>query len=89
MQWAADVVGVLTLGGAGSEGALIFDGIVSLAFALPSLACSARRLHDIGRSGWWILLALTIIGIFLLIFWWAKEGDNNENSYGSLDIIEN
>ena len=61
--------------------------IVSLALMIPNFAVAARRLHDIGRSGWWQLIAFTVIGIFLLIFWWAKEGDNNENSFGPVENI--
>ena len=42
------------------------NGPVNLIFSvlifLPSLAVGARRLHDIGRSGWWQLIALTVIG---------------------------
>lgn len=48
------------------------SAIVSIALLLPALAVGARRLHDIGRSGWWQLLTLTGIGVLLLIFWWAQ-----------------
>jgi uncharacterized membrane protein YhaH (DUF805 family) len=53
-----------------------------LAIFLPFLAVSARRLHDIGKSGWWYLISLTGIGFFLLIFWWVQDSDTNENQYG-------
>ena len=85
LQWGAEIVDAITYGigdGAGPLGA-----IVSLSLMMPSLAVAARRLHDIGRSGWWQLIAFTVIGIFLLIFWWAKEGDNNENSFGPVENI--
>ena len=49
---------------------------------LPSLAVGARRLHDAGRSGWWQLLVFTIIGIILLIIWWATVGENKKNNHG-------
>lgn len=48
------------------------SGLVALALLLPALAVGARRLHDIGRTGWWQLLLLTGIGVLLLIFWWAQ-----------------
>ena len=40
--------------------------ITSLILLLPSLAVAVRRLHDVGRSGWWILIAFTVIGIIPL-----------------------
>jgi uncharacterized membrane protein YhaH (DUF805 family) len=46
--------------------------IGSLVTFIPSLSIGARRLHDVGRSGWWQLIALTGIGIFVLIYWWCQ-----------------
>jgi uncharacterized membrane protein YhaH (DUF805 family) len=45
------------------------NGVFDLLTLLPSLAVSVRRLHDINRTGWWILIAFSIIGIFVLIYW--------------------
>ena len=50
---------------------------------LPYLAVGARRLHDINRSGWWQLIVLTVIGIILLIIWWATVGKSKKNIHGS------
>ncbi len=50
------------------------SGIATLALLLPALAVGARRLHDIGRSGWWQLLSLTVIGFLVLVYWWAQPG---------------
>ncbi|MDR6766671.1 uncharacterized membrane protein YhaH (DUF805 family) [Acidovorax delafieldii] len=46
--------------------------LASLALLLPALAVGARRLHDIGRSGWWQLLTITGIGFLVLIYWWVQ-----------------
>ncbi|MFN4119731.1 DUF805 domain-containing protein [Acidovorax sp.] len=54
----------------------IVNLLVSLALLLPALAVGARRLHDIGRSGWWQLLVLTGIGVLLLIFWWVQPSSD-------------
>lgn len=50
----------------------VLYGIAALALLLPALAVGARRLHDVGRSGWWQLLSLTGIGTLVLIFWWVQ-----------------
>lgn len=60
----------------------IISGIVNLAFLLPSLAAAARRLHDTNRSGWWMLISLTIIGLIPLIIWLATAGSRETNQYG-------
>lgn len=54
---------------------------VSLALWLPFWASSVRRLHDVGRSGWWLLIALTIIGSFVLLYWWVQPGKPEQNEY--------
>lgn len=56
--------------------------ILSLATFFPSLSVSIRRLHDVNRSGWWLLLIFTIIGIFLLLYWYVQPGDRRANKYG-------
>ena len=48
----------------------------------PLLAAGVRRLHDVGRSGWWFLIAFTGIGVFVLVFWMIAEGERQENVYG-------
>ncbi len=52
--------------------------IASLALLVPSLAVGARRLHDTDRSGWWQLIALTVVGVIVLIVFWVQDskGDN-------------
>ncbi|WP_347312165.1 DUF805 domain-containing protein [Defluviimonas sp. SAOS-178_SWC] len=67
------------MGGGGQP----LSGLFSLAILLPSLAVAARRLHDTGRSGWWLLLILIpIVGFLVLIWWYATEGDKGPNEYG-------
>ena len=63
------------------------EGPVNIIFTiitfLPYLSVGARRLHDIDKSGWWQLIVLTVIGIILLIIWWATVGKNKKNVHGS------
>lgn len=56
--------------------------IYALATFLPGLAVSVRRLHDTGRSGWYLLLTLTVIGSIPLLIWMCRKGDPAENAYG-------
>ncbi len=79
LGWAASVVGALTLD-ENSNG--VFQLVFAMAFVVPQLAVGSRRLHDAGRSGWWQLIALTVIGIILLIVWWASKGIETDNPYG-------
>ncbi len=57
--------------------------IVGLALLLPTLAVAVRRLHDRGRSGWWLLLGLTLIGYILLLVWWMLPSVPEDNKHGS------
>ena len=50
---------------------------------LPGLAVTIRRLHDVGRSGWWLLISLTGIGNFLLLYWFIKPGESKGNIYNN------
>ncbi|MEM9838425.1 MAG: DUF805 domain-containing protein [Pseudomonadota bacterium] len=60
----------------------VFGVVFSLATLIPSLALAVRRLHDVGRSGWWLLLILTIIGILVILFWNIQPADEGTNKYG-------
>ena len=54
-------------------------GLIPFAFLvtlIPSLAVSVRRLHDINRTGWWLLLLLIpFLGWIVLVVWAIKRGD--------------
>ena len=61
----------------------LLSGIYSLAILIPSIAVSVRRLHDIGRSGWWILIALIpLIGTIVLLVFNVQDSQPGENQYG-------
>jgi uncharacterized membrane protein YhaH (DUF805 family) len=61
----------------------VISGLVGLALLLPGLSVSIRRLHDINRSGWWILIFIVpIVGFILWLVWFLREGDPGENQYG-------
>ena len=50
---------------------------------LPSLSVLVRRLHDVGKSGWWYFIGLIPIVNFWLLYLLCKDGDNSENTYGN------
>jgi uncharacterized membrane protein YhaH (DUF805 family) len=73
---------------ASGQGSILTDGplglMYSLAVLLPSLGVAVRRLHDTGRSGWWLLIALIpIIGWILVIVWYATDGQPEPNQWGA------
>ena len=62
----------------------IISIIYSLFLLIPSLAVAVRRLHDIGKSGWYYLLIfLPIIGWIWLIVLFATEGESKANKWGN------
>ena len=68
-------------------GLSIFLGpVASLSAAMmviPWVSVSARRLHDIGRSGFWIYFGfIPPIGWLFMLIWRAREGDAGDNAYG-------
>lgn len=79
------VLGVIdaTLFGTTPESASPISGLFSLATLLPGLAITARRLHDNNRSGWWMLIAFTVIGLIPLIIWYCTKGDAGDNRFGA------
>lgn len=61
----------------------LLSGIYSLAVIIPSIAVSVRRLHDIGRSGWWVLIGLIpLVGAIVLLIFNVQDSQPGENQYG-------
>lgn len=57
--------------------------IFSLATLLPGLAVGVRRLHDLDKSGWWILInIIPIVGWIIFIVWAATKGTEGPNKFG-------
>ncbi|MFE8643531.1 DUF805 domain-containing protein [Sphingomonas sp. NCPPB 2930] len=58
--------------------------VVVLALLLPALAVGIRRLHDVGRSGWWLLISvIPLVGSLVLLYWMVQPGDAGSNAYGA------
>ena len=61
----------------------VISGLFSLAVLLPGIAVTARRLHDIDRSGWWQLVGLVpLVGWIVMIVWCCEEA-KEPNRFGS------
>ncbi len=71
-------------------GIMISDSIGTILYAIavlvtiiPGLAVSIRRLHDLDRSGWFLLLGLIpLIGAIILLVWFCTSGTEGPNQYG-------
>lgn len=58
-------------------------GIYSLGVFIPSLAVGVRRLHDTGRSGWWLLISFVpVIGFIVLLVFLVQDSQAGSNQYG-------
>jgi uncharacterized membrane protein YhaH (DUF805 family) len=74
---------VMVITGAISD---ILYGIAALGLLLPGLAVGARRLHDIGKSAWLLLVGLIpILGFLLLLYWFAQPSEG-PNAFGNPDV---
>lgn len=57
--------------------------LLALALIVPSIAVSVRRLHDIDKSGWWVLIALVpLVGGLILLYFTVQRGTVGPNQYG-------
>jgi uncharacterized membrane protein YhaH (DUF805 family) len=60
-----------------------FQLVVALGLFVPSLAVAVRRLHDTGRSGWWLLIGLIpLVGAIVLLVFLASDGERGPNRWG-------
>jgi uncharacterized membrane protein YhaH (DUF805 family) len=67
-----------------NSGVGLLGAIYGLAIFIPSLAVSARRLHDTDRSGWWLLISLIpLIGVIVLIVFLVQDSNPDDNQYGA------
>lgn len=61
----------------------LLQGVYSLAVLLPSLAVAVRRLHDTGRSGWWLLIAfIPVVGWIVLLVFYCLDSQPGDNAHG-------
>lgn len=72
----------------GILGMQLFVTLFVLATLLPGLAAGVRRLHDLDKSGWFLLLALIpFVGAIILIIWFCMKGTTGDNRFGPDPIV--
>lgn len=66
----------------------LLGSIASLALLLPGLSAAIRRLHDIGKSGWWCLISLVpLIGWLIAIYWAVQPSQAEANDWGAAPAV--
>jgi uncharacterized membrane protein YhaH (DUF805 family) len=61
----------------------VLYAVYGIALIVPSIAVGIRRLHDVGKSGWWLLISLVpLVGFIILIVFLATQGNPGPNQYG-------
>lgn len=77
---ASLVDGMLGMRGASGIGPVY--GLYGLAVMVPGIAVAVRRMHDLGKSGWVLLLGLIPLVGLIVLYWAVQEGEPTENAYG-------
>ena len=84
--WFALFNVLVSIVGAGVDAALgrnLIQFVVALALLLPNIAVLVRRLHDTGRSAWWVLIGLIpVVGSIVLIVFAAQDSQPGTNRFG-------
>jgi uncharacterized membrane protein YhaH (DUF805 family) len=73
---------VFVAASSGSRAGMSLFDAYALGSFVPSLAVGVRRLHDVGKSGWFTLLAFVPVANIVLLVWLAQDGQLGTNEYG-------
>lgn len=74
--------------GATLDSGSLLDGLIVLFFFLAHLSVAIRRLHDLDKSGWWVLLSFVpFIGGVILFIWFVTKGTDGLNQYGPDPLV--
>ena len=78
---------IFIFGGEAIENGAIF--LLHNLIWLPAISLLVRRLHDVGRSGWWVLISLTGFGALLLLYWAVMKSSPDKNQWGNFPEEQN
>ena len=76
------IIDISLLGSTIDDNYTPLNSIWSLVVIIPGITVTVRRLHDVNRSGWWIFIVFTIIGLIPYFYWLVKKGDATDNNFG-------
>jgi len=77
------IIAVVIAAITGAIGITFISSIYALAVLVPGIAIAVRRLHDVGKSGWWLLISLIpIVGIWLIVLL-CTDSQAGENEWGA------
>ena len=72
------------IGSVSESGMGLLSSVYSIGVLIPSLALSVRRLHDTGRTGWWVLISIIpVIGAVVLLVFMLLDSEPGSNRYGA------
>lgn len=84
VSFATMFLDVAFLGASLDDTFMPLNTLFSLAVLIPSFAVSVRRLHDMGKSGWWVVICIVpLIGLLVLIYFSVQPSQPGTNQYGS------
>ena len=85
--WGALLVTFIVIGGISAvigDVGYVLATVIGLAVFIPNLAVTVRRLHDTGRSGWWLLIVFVpVIGAIILFVFMLLDSERKPNQWGT------
>lgn len=60
----------------------VLGWLINIALLLPGIAVAVRRMHDIGKSGWLVILSIIPIANFVFLYFCVLDSQPGENEYG-------
>ena len=83
LAYAIVYIAAAIIGGILGKIGMFLPLLVALAVIVPTLAVGVRRLHDVDKSGWWLLIGLVpFVGGLILLYFFVQRGTAGTNQFG-------